>query len=101
MHIIERNQYSYGIYMYIYLYLKGSLQNKSLMGFKTRKSWDPGGQNSKSQYSHDFLFFDYKLDKNAERKFRVNFEVGLKNKNKNKNKKKNKKKRKPEKKKKK
>ena len=33
------------------------------MGFKILRSLDPREQKSKSPYSHDFLFFEYKLDK--------------------------------------
>ena len=48
--------------MYLYTCIQmESLQNKSLMGFKIWRSWDPCAKKSKSSYSHDFLFFGYQL----------------------------------------
>ena len=51
------------IYMYFICIQNKFLQEKSLIGFKIWKSLNPREQKSKSQYSHDFLFFEYKLDK--------------------------------------
>ena len=66
------------------------------MSFKIWKSLNPREQKSKSQYSHDFLFFEYKLDKMQGANWGLILRSGRKKKKKKKKKMKKKKKKKEE-----
>ena len=47
----------------MYLYITGIFAEQKFYGFKIWWSWNPHAEKSKSQYSRDFLCFEYKLDK--------------------------------------